>query len=312
MATALEAYPRVRVVVESVGRGLYNCWRRHMADSDPALLPPPVLRSPGPLQSPLLCICCTRIKDSAVPRGPSVTMDGPMVFCSRGEGLDSPFSCLPLPPATCNLEAQGLDFYYQVLFWLTGSVIIEYERLRYWMWWPPNPRSEAAAVVNVRRVRELNGSQACDHLQYDWGPRGHFNRKQLQCCDLLLVIGGKRGEETDLYREVVRGQLTWLTWPGSSSQDLEIVTVNSNEFTTFTAPAFVSVLCRWKFLYLHQFQQPVFFGKSEIAFRLPLSVFTALSCFIYSKSIFFSAPVSPFWIVWNPSLKLCQSFWILF
>ena len=133
MATALEAYPRVQVVVESVGRGLYNCWRRHMADSDPALLPPPVLRSPGPLQSPLLCICCTRIKDSAVPRGPSVTMDGPMVFCSRGEGLDSPFSCLPLPPATCNLEAQGLDFYYQVLFWLTGSVIIEYESLRYWM-----------------------------------------------------------------------------------------------------------------------------------------------------------------------------------
>ena len=150
MATALEAYPRVQVVVESVGRGLYSCWRRHMADSDPALLPPPVLRSPGPPQSPLLCICCTRIKDSAVPRGPSVTMDGPMVFCSRGEGLDSPFSCLPLPPATCNLEAQGLDFYYQVLFWLTGSVISEYERLRYWMRRPPNPRSEAAAVVNVR------------------------------------------------------------------------------------------------------------------------------------------------------------------
>ena len=55
-----------------------------------------------------------------------------------------------------------------------------------------------------------------------------------------------------------------------------------------------------------------FFGKSEIAFRWPLSVFTALSCFIYSKSIFFSAPVSPFWIAWNPPLKLCWSFWILF
>ena len=230
-----------------------------------------------------------------------------------GEGLDSPFSCLPLPPATCNLEAQGLDFYYQVLFWLTGSVIIEYERLRYWMRWPPNPRSEAAAVVNARRVRELNGSQACDHLLSDWGPRGHFTRKQLQGCDLLLVIGGKRGEETELYREVVRGQLTWLTRPGSSSQDLEIVTVNSNEFTTFTAPAFVSVLSWWKFLYLHQFQQPGFFlRKSEIAFRWPLSVFTALSCFIYSKSILFSAPGSPFWIAWNLPLKLCWYLWMLF
>ena len=195
------------------------------------------------------------------------------------------------------------------------------DRLCYhWVWEPPildaaakNPRSEAAVVVNVRRVRELNGSQACDHLLSDWGPRDHFTRKQLQGCDLLLVIGGKRGEETELYREVVRGQLTWLTWPGSSSQDLEIVTVNSNEFTTFTAPAFVSVLCWWKFLYLHQFQQPsFFFGKSEIAFRWPLSVFTALSCFIYSKSIFFSAPVSPFWIAWNSSLKLCQSFCIPF
>ena len=55
-----------------------------------------------------------------------------------------------------------------------------------------------------------------------------------------------------------------------------------------------------------------FFGKSENVFRWSLSVFTALSCFIYSKSIFFSAPVSPFWIAWNPSLKLWQSFWILF
>ena len=51
----------VCIVVQSVGRGLYNCWRRHMADSDPALLPPaaraaPPLhctaQSPGPLQPP--------------------------------------------------------------------------------------------------------------------------------------------------------------------------------------------------------------------------------------------------------------------
>ena len=46
----------VCIMVQSVGRGLYNCWGRHMADSDPALLPPAALhctaQSPGPLQPP--------------------------------------------------------------------------------------------------------------------------------------------------------------------------------------------------------------------------------------------------------------------
>ena len=102
----------VCIVVQSVGRGLYNCWRRHMADSDPALLPPaaPPLhctaQSPGPLQPPAVYLLHQNKGLGGV--GGAISQHGWGQWSSGVAG--SPFQLHQLP--TCNLEAQGLDFYY--------------------------------------------------------------------------------------------------------------------------------------------------------------------------------------------------------
>ena len=106
----------VCIMVQSVGRGLYNCWGRHMADSDPALLPPAALhctaQSPGPLQPPAVYLLHQNKGLGCV--GGAISQHGWGQWSSApGEGLgvvQSPFQLLQLP--TCNLEAQGLDFYY--------------------------------------------------------------------------------------------------------------------------------------------------------------------------------------------------------
>ena len=104
----------VCIVVQSVGRGLYNCWGRHMADSDPALLPPAArhctAQSPGPLQPPAVYLLHQNKGLGCV--GGAISQHGWGQWSSApGEGLgEFPFQLLQLP--TCNLEAQGLDFYY--------------------------------------------------------------------------------------------------------------------------------------------------------------------------------------------------------
>ena len=101
-------------VHRGVGRGLYNCWGRHMADSDPALLPPAArhctAQSPGPLQPPAVYLLHQNKGLGCV--GGAISQHGWGQWSSApGEGLgEFPFQLLQLP--TCNLEAQGLDFYY--------------------------------------------------------------------------------------------------------------------------------------------------------------------------------------------------------
>ena len=98
----------VCIMVQSVGRGLYNCWGRHMADSDPALLPPAALhctaQSPGPLQPPAVYLLHQN-KGLGCAAG-AISHHGWAngLLLQRGR-LGFPFQLPALPPATCNLEA---------------------------------------------------------------------------------------------------------------------------------------------------------------------------------------------------------------
>ena len=107
----------VCIVVQSVGRGLYNCWGRHMADSDPALLPPaakvPPLhctaQSPGPLQPPAVYLLHQNKGLGCV--GGAISQHGWGQWSSApGEGLGVAGFPFQLQLPTCNLEAEGLDF----------------------------------------------------------------------------------------------------------------------------------------------------------------------------------------------------------
>ena len=209
----------VCIVVQSVGRGLYNCWRRHMADSDPALLPPaaPPLhctaQSPGPLQPPAVYLLHQNKGLGCV--GGAISQHGWGQWSSAWELPDPPFSCTSFQRVIWKLK--GWTFITGSLHWLTAAVIIEYESLileagcshaatksKNWsiIWHQTGLRTEW-------RIASTSMLSSPEWLK----TRPISTRKQLPSCDSVLLIGRKRGESS-FYREVVSCRGSWpACWP---------------------------------------------------------------------------------------------------